>query len=262
MTPAEAFEHFLTIIKTLRGPDGCPWDREQTPSTLKEHLIEESYECIEAIIDDDTPHIKEELGDLYLLVTMLSFMYEQEKKFTISDVFSSIRDKLIRRHPHVFADSAVDNPDDVIKQWDAIKQDVEKQGLEKKYLETIPTTYPPLERALKIQKKVKKIGFDWDEIDSVWEKYNEEIDEFKTAVDSGDRDKAEEEFGDILFTLINIARFLHIDPSTALHLTNRKFERRFHYIEKMMRERNMPMNKDNFKTMDELWEEAKDVFKS
>lgn len=262
MKTSEAFKRFLTIVKTLRGPGGCPWDREQTPSTLKENLIEESYECIEAINDNDPPHVKEELGDLFLLVTMLSYMYEQDNNFTISEVFTDISDKLIRRHPHVFAESDVDNPDDVIKQWDAIKQDVEKQGKDKKYLETIPTTYPPLERALKIQKKVKKIGFDWNEIDSVWEKYDEEIDEFKTAVDSGDRGKAEEEFGDLLFTLINIARFLHIDPSTALHLTNRKFEKRFHYIEKMMQEKNMPMNAENFELMDALWEEAKEEFKS
>jgi tetrapyrrole methylase family protein/MazG family protein len=251
------FKALLETVKTLREPGGCPWDREQTPASLKENLIEESYECIEAITEEDDEHVNEELGDLYLLVTMIGYMYEQEEKFSIANVLHRITEKLHRRHPHVFGKQTIDDSDEVIKQWDSIKRNVEGQGKGESILSTIPKTYPPLERALKMQKKARKVGFDWQKIDNVWEKLDEEIGELKEVADTGNMEETTREFGDLLFTLVNLARFMGINPSTALHLTNNKFEKRFSYVENAMYANGRELSGEHFEEMDQLWEESK-----
>lgn len=253
----EAFSHFYKIIRTLRSPEGCPWDREQTPTTLKENLIEESYECIEAIEEEDIEHIQEELGDLLLLITMLSYMYEQKNLFSLSDVIITISQKLVRRHPHVFSNVTISDPDEVIKQWESIKQHIERKGEHQSLLDSIPKNYPPLERAYKIQNKARTVGFDWTQIDHVWEKVYEEIDEFKEVSQTGNHTDMTKEFGDLLFALINVARFLKINPSVALHYTNTKFEKRFRYIEIKMKEKKKKLHPDTFQEMDSLWNESK-----
>jgi len=261
-TALEGFEQLYNIIVKLRSPDGCPWDREQTPESMKENLIEEAYECLDAIIENDHEHICEELGDIYLLVTFISMMYEEKSIFSFDDVFESICSKLIRRHPHVFADSDADTSDKVLHQWEEIKNKVEGRENDDSILDSVPTHYPPLLKASKLQKKAAKNKFDWDQFDDVIAKLDEEITELKTAVAANDSDNIEEEIGDILFSIVNISRFLNVDPSTALTRTNTKFTRRFKYIESRLKTRGKKMTESNLIEMEELWNEAKSSLKA
>ncbi|MDC7225867.1 MAG: nucleoside triphosphate pyrophosphohydrolase [Spirochaetales bacterium] len=256
-TPSEGFNKLYDIIKQLRSPDGCPWDRKQTPDSIKENIIEEAYECIDAIIEDDTSHVCEELGDLYLLATFTSIMYEEDGKFSIDAVFKGISDKLIRRHPHVFADAVADSSEEVVHQWEEIKQNVEGRVHDNSVLDSVPKHFPPLLKAQKLQKKAVKSGFDWNQIDDVILKLDEEIHEFKEAVAAEDKSEIEAELGDILFTIVNIARFLSVDPSTALSKTNTKFTNRFQYIEQKIKQSNQVMKETPLEKLEELWQEAK-----
>lgn len=256
-----AFTDFYRIIKTLRGPNGCPWDRTQTPKSLAPNLIEESYELVEAIDNNDIDNVREEIGDIFLVAGMIASIHAEQNRFNLAEVLSEVSDKLVRRHPHVFGDEVKQNPDEVVELWNHIKKNVEKDGGEFESMnDSIPRSLPPLERAYKIQKKVAKVGFDWEELQPVKDKLAEELAELEDCTSRPDeykRDKIEEEVGDVLFSIINLARHLKIDPAVALHKTNQKFVDRFRYIEQKMHAENRAMDASEFARMDELWEEAK-----
>ena len=252
-----AFRRLYEIVRTLRGPEGCPWDREQTPSTIRTNLIEEAYECVSAIEEDDDPNLEEELGDLFLVATMIAYMKEQERRFRITDALQHVCEKLIRRHPHVFGDATKDTPDEVIEQWNHIKDHIEGKKHKHSVLERVPRTLPPLERALEIQKKVAKVGFDWEHPAPVWDKLSEEIEELQHAENDGDPKAIEQEVGDLLFTVVNLARLLNIDPTLALNGTNQKFITRFQELESRLREQSLRPEDTDLKTMDRIWEQIK-----
>ena len=254
----ESFQELFDVIRKLRSPEGCPWDREQTPESMTGDLLEEVYETIEAIKEKDDPHLMEELGDVFLIVTMISYMKQQENRFTLNDVLDGISEKLIRRHPHVFSNSDASNSEEVLKQWEQIKVEVEGRKPKKSLLDKVSRGLPPLERAYKIQKKAAKAGFDWPDIQGVWDKVHEEIDEVK-EVSPDNPEHLKEEIGDLLFSVVNISRYLGIDPADALHECNRKFTTRFSFVEKEMQKENLEMNQDNFEKMDQLWEESKSI---
>ena len=259
MTPGDSFKALYETIVKLRGPDGCKWDREQNPSTLRGALIEETYECIEAIDENDPCHIAEELGDLFLLAAMISYMHEQEEKFSVADVLKNINDKLIRRHPHVFGDVKVKDTEEILNNWAAIKIEQEGRKPKDSLLDEVKTGLPPAERAYELQKKAAKAGFDWPDMEGVISKIREELDEVRAAAGSESADNIEEELGDLLFSVINLFRFLRTEPSVALRRTNSKFTGRFKYVETKMKEQGIKMNSENLKIMDSFWEEAKKI---
>jgi tetrapyrrole methylase family protein/MazG family protein len=259
--PENAFLRVYEVMKKLRSPEGCPWDREQTPASVRDNLIEEAYECVEAITCGEAPHIREELGDVYLVATFMACMYEEAGAFTVAGVLDGLADKLIRRHPHVFgAESGADTPEKVIAQWNDIKVSVEGKKPKDSLLDGVSRALPPLERAFKIQKKAARAGFDWTDVEEVWAKVSEETQEVRAACAGGEADKIEEEIGDLLFSVVNLARFLKIDPSLALSRALTKFSRRFQEVEKQMKDRGIAMNRDNFALMDELWNKVKKEF--
>lgn len=280
-----AFKRFLETIQTLRAPGGCPWDREQTPLSMRSDLIEESFEAIDAISQQDPNHAKEELGDLLLNTVMISYMYEQAGNFNIADSINELSDKLIRRHPHVWPQSEgksqvksqVQNPEEVLSQWDRIKENLEGRK-SKSILDEVPMGFPPMLRAFKLLKKAAKKGFDWQSLAPVAEKVREELKEVEearadfeeinknhvkalTLSSEEEIDKAqlhvEEEVGDLLFAVINYARKLGVDPETALSRTNKKFYQRFTYVEDKMKENNLTMNNENLSQEEKFWDEAK-----
>jgi len=281
MTNPEAFKALYETIAKLRSPEGCKWDREQTPSTLRTDLIEECYECIEAIDDNDPAHIAEELGDLFLLATMIAYIHEEEGIFSVADTLVRVNEKLIRRHPHVFADVKIKNTKEILDNWDTIKATQEGRKPKDSIMDEVSSGIPPMDRAFALQKKAAKAGFDWPDIEGVFSKIIEEIDEVKGAINSEQlavnseqlavssekagsdlqdkivSSKIEEELGDLLFSAINLCRFLKIDPSVALRRTNSKFTNRFKYVEKKMKETGQGMNKENLDIMDEYWNESK-----
>ncbi|MDR0526131.1 MAG: nucleoside triphosphate pyrophosphohydrolase [Spirochaetaceae bacterium] len=259
----EAFEKLYTIITRLRGPGGCPWDREQTPQSLRGGLIEETYECVEAIDEGNPEHIKEELGDLFLLGGMLSYMHEEAGLFSVEDVLSGVAEKLIRRHPHVFGGVTVKDSAEVLDNWAKIKVEQEGRTAKKGLLDEVSRSLPPMDRAYGLQKKAAKVGFDWTSAAEVFGKVEEELGEVREAMASleapgpGDRSALEGELGDVLFAAVNLCRFLGVEPSVALQRTNRKFAERFRYVEQKMQETGCPMQKENLAVMDGFWEEAK-----
>jgi len=253
----ESFESLCRIIETLRSPEGCPWDREQTPDSLASDFIEEVYEAVDAIRENDSDHLKEELGDVYLLVTMIAYMNQQIDNFSIEEVLDGISEKLVRRHPHVFGDATAEDSEQVLKQWEDIKVHVEGRPEKKSILHKVSKGLPPLERAYKLQKKAAKVGFDWPDINGVWDKVHEEIEEVR-AVKEGNTEHLTEEIGDLLFSVVNIARYLGIDPAEAMHKCNQKFITRFSYVEKRMEDENLVMDGDNFLKMDQFWDESKE----
>lgn len=252
------FGDFLDIISTLRSPEGCPWDREQTPTSLRGHLIEESYETLEAIEEADPAHVREELGDVLLLVAMITRMYTESGDFHMGEVLEEINAKLIRRHPHVFGGEKVKDAEDVLKNWERIKVDIEgRNPSEGSVLDGVPGSLPPLERAFKIQKKAAKSGFDWPDTEGPRSKILEELEEIRKAVETGNRQDLEDEIGDLLFSVVNYARHLDVDPSLALARTNRKFDRRFRHVESGMNRDGLTMAPENLELMDRYWESAK-----
>jgi len=263
----ESFEKFYNVIIKLRSKDGCPWDREQTANTVRTNLLEEVYECLEAISKNDDFHTAEELGDILLVVGMITRIKEEENAFTFKEVIDRVSEKLIRRHPHVFSNRIVENSNEVIKNWELIKKaeaaaisdNNSEDETAKSRLDGISKSFPPLERAYRFQKKASKAGFDWSKIEDVLGKVKEEIGEFEyeLAAENKNKEKIEEELGDILFSVINMARFLKVDPSIALHRTNEKFLNRFKKVEKEMEEKGLDMKHENLELMDKLWEEAK-----
>ena len=287
----EAFTRFLNVIKKLREPDGCPWDKEQTPLSMRRDLVEETFEAVDAITHDDASHVREELGDVLLNTIMISYMYEQKGDFKIADVINELAEKLIRRHPHVFPQSEgkacvtekVTNSRQVLNQWDRIKENLEGRNTGS-ILDEVPQGFPPLLKAYKMQKKAGKRGFDWRDLQPVYDKITEELHEVEEARCALERVKQEseknsgitepfemksndkvnsaqlhleEEIGDLLFAVVNYARHLGVDPETALNRTNRKFYRRFTFVEQQMKDAGIPMDYEHLKEEDEFWNEAK-----
>jgi tetrapyrrole methylase family protein/MazG family protein len=260
MDYGEAFARLCGIVERLRGEDGCPWDREQSPLTLKKDLLEETYECIEAIDEKNPLHIQEELGDIFLLATMISYMHQQEGLFTIPQTLAGISEKLIRRHPHVFGETAgaALSSAEVLDNWARIKVEQEGRKPKDSCLDEVSRSLPPLDRARELQKKAAKKGFDWPNAALVLDKLKEELAETEAALSmENNAEKLEEELGDLLFSAVNLCRFLKVDPSTAMLKANAKFTRRFKYVEQKMKEKNIPMEADKLAEMDAFWNEAK-----
>jgi tetrapyrrole methylase family protein/MazG family protein len=257
MEQAEAFAALYRVVAKLRAPEGCPWDREQTPSSLRGDLIEETYEAVEAIDEKNPGHIREELGDLFLLVTMLSYMHEEEGLFSVADVLGGVAEKLIRRHPHVFGDVKVRDSAEVLDNWAKIKVEQEGRKPKDSILDEVSTALPPLEKAYKLQKKAAKSGFDWPALDGVMGKLREELEEVSEAARHDSGEALEGELGDLLFSAINLCRFFRVDPALALQRTNAKFIKRFKHVEQRMKEAGAEMKQENLALMDRYWEEAK-----
>ncbi|MBU9722001.1 MULTISPECIES: nucleoside triphosphate pyrophosphohydrolase [Bacillaceae] len=255
------FDKLREVIMILRGPNGCPWDKEQTHESLKKYLLEETYEVLDAIDEGDEDHLAEELGDVLLQVMLHAQIGEDEGLFQIEDIIAHITEKMIRRHPHVFGNAEAEDADKVISQWEEIKRK-EKNGevKESEYsiLSDIPNAMPSLLRALKIQKKAAKVGFDWDDEAPMWMKLQEEISEWLHEMKEGNEKSAEKELGDVLFVLVNLARFHGVDPEEALRQTNDKFIRRFQYIEKKIGDQGLRLEDQSLQTLDQLWDEAKE----
>ncbi len=245
------FEDLLAVMKRLRVE--CPWDREQTHDSIKGHTIEEAYEVVEAIDHEDYEELRNELGDLLLHVVFHAEIASGDGRFTIDDVLRSIIEKLIRRHPHIFADVVVSDSDEVKKNWEQIKLEEGRESV----IDGIPSVLPALLRAYRMQDKASKVGFDWPHRDQVWEKVEEEIRELRSAIGSKAQPEIEEEFGDLLFSLVNYARFVRINPEDALRKTIQKFERRFRHIEQRLREQQKDITMTSLEEMDRYWEEAK-----
>ena len=256
MTTSEAFKALYDTIAKLRSPEGCKWDREQNPSSLRGALVEETYECLEAIDENNPEHIAEELGDLFLLAVMISYMHEQEGKFSVADVLQKVNEKLIRRHPHVFGDVKVKDSAEILNNWAKIKIEQEGRKPKDSILDEVSAAIPPMDRAYALQKKASKAGFDWQTREGVVEKIKEELDE---VCDASTDTEIENELGDLLFSVINLCRYLKVEPSVALRRTNSKFTERFKYVEKKMKETGKEMCQDNLEIMDKYWEEAKNI---
>ncbi|WP_340199214.1 nucleoside triphosphate pyrophosphohydrolase [Ascidiimonas sp. W6] len=247
----EAIDRLLTIMDELR--EKCPWDRKQTLQTLRHLTIEETYELGDAILDNNLTEVKNELGDLLLHIVFYAKIGSETNHFDMADVAHSICDKLINRHPHIYGDVDVANEEEVKRNWENLKL---KEG-KKSVLEGVPKGLPALVKANRIQDKVAGVGFDWEEPTQVFEKLQEELGEFKTEVTAGRQKKMEDEFGDVLFSMINYARFLNIDPENALERTNKKFIKRFQYLEKKAQDNKKSLQDMTLKEMDIFWEEAK-----
>ncbi|WP_179414727.1 nucleoside triphosphate pyrophosphohydrolase [Mucilaginibacter sp. E4BP6] len=255
-TPAGAFERLLTIMDDLRL--NCPWDKKQTLESLRHLTIEEVYELSDAILSGDMPEIKKELGDVMLHLVFYARIGSETNDFNITDVLNGICDKLVNRHPHIYADVDVQNEDDVKRNWEQIKL---KEG-NKSVLGGVPASLPALIKASRIQEKARGIGFDWEEKSKVWAKVEEELQEFKDEFNvedetTIDHERAESEFGDLLFSLINYARFININPEDALEKTNRKFIKRFQYLETKANENGQQLQNMSLAEMDVYWNEAK-----
>ncbi|MES2763452.1 MAG: nucleoside triphosphate pyrophosphohydrolase [Bacteroidota bacterium] len=246
-----AFERLLNIMDDLRAK--CPWDQKQTMETLRHLTIEETYELSDAILKNDKQEIKKEIGDILLHLVFYAKIGSETNDFNITDVINSLCEKMIFRHPHIYSDVKVANADEVTTNWEKLKQ---KEG-DKGALSGVPNSMPSLLKALRIQDKARAIGFDWDRPEQVWEKVQEEMNEFKTEVDNGDKEKLEAEFGDVLFSLINYARYLKINPEDALEKTNKKFMFRFNYMEKKIKEQGKTLADSSLTEMDVFWNEAK-----
>lgn len=251
------FSKLKEIIAELRGPNGCPWDKEQTHESLKKYLIEETFEVIEAINNDDIDHLIEELGDVLLQVMLHAQIGEDDGYFSIADVIEAVSDKMIRRHPHVFGDTVVSDSKEVLKNWQQIKAD-EKGEKSLSILDGITKGQPNLLRAYELQRKAAKVGFDWKEVKPAIAKVKEELTEFENEIIHADQQGALKEFGDLLFSFVNVARFLDIHPEEALHETNEKFIRRFRFVEQKVSESGKSFEQFALDELDRFWEEAKE----
>lgn len=251
MHPSEKFEDLVTLVQILRKE--CPWDRKQTHQSIKDHLVEEVYEALEALENDDFEEFKKELGDLLLHVVFHSVMAKEQEHFSIDEVIYSLMEKLIRRHPHVFSNVQVQDEKNVSENWEMIKK---KEG-KKSTLDGLPKPMPALIRAQRMQEKAANVGFDWPEWEQAWEKVNEEIEEFRETLRSGHREEQSNEFGDVLFSLVNMGRIFGLQAEDSLRKTNRKFEQRFRYIEEQASKENRPLKELSLEEMDQHWEDAK-----
>ncbi len=246
----KAFERLLNIMDELR--EKCPWDKKQTMQSLRNLTIEETYELADAILESDLSEIKEELGDLMLHMVFYAKIADELKAFDIADVLNGVCEKLISRHPHIYGDVTVNGEEDVMKNWEQLKL---KEG-KKSVLSGVPNSLPALIKAQRMQEKTAQVGFEWDNIADVWAKVEEEIAELKQAIASKDQSKIQEEYGDVLFSLVNYGRFLKVDPETSLELINKKFKKRFQFIESQATK---PLQEMSLTEMDDLWNKAKEI---
>ena len=247
----------IKITETLMGDDGCPWDKVQTRESLKPYLIEETYEVLEALDTNDPEKIKDELGDLLYQILFHSKISSLKGEFDFRDVIDNLSEKMVRRHPHVFKGGKLNTPDQVIGQWEEIKKKENNKANQKSILDSIPINLPSLIKAQKLQKKAAKEGFDWDQINDVFDKLDEEISEFKEAVLKKKSIDIQNEIGDILFVITNIAKFHKIDAEEALRSTNNKFIKRFQYIEQKLEGKGKTLKDSSLEEMERYWQEAK-----
>ncbi len=249
----EAFGRLLDVMDELR--EKCPWDREQSIESLRNLTIEETYELADAIIEDDMEGIREELGDILLHIVFYAKIGDEKNEFDITDVINGINKKLIFRHPHVFGERKVSGSNEVVSNWEELK--IEEGNGKKTVLGGVPKSLPALIKAHRIQDKARAVGFDWADKNDIWDKVDEEIAEVKNELKSGQNDLLESEFGDLLFSIVNAARLFNIEPETALERTNKKFIRRFNYIEEQAKKTNRNASDLELEEMDKFWEEAK-----
>jgi len=245
------FDEFVSIMRRLRTE--CPWDREQTHDSLKKHFVEEAYEALDAIDRGRFDELRGELGDVALQVVFHAIIAEEERRFTLAEVFDEVNRKLVRRHPHVFGDAVVRTSDEQVTSWDRIKMTEGRSSV----LDGVPKHLPALMKAEKVQRKAAKVGFEWERTEDVWKKVEEETEELQAAVRSGDRAHIDEEFGDLLFSLVNYARFIGVEPEASLQRTVQKFTGRFRHVEERLREQGKDIHAATLAEMDALWEEAK-----
>jgi tetrapyrrole methylase family protein/MazG family protein len=250
------FQKLVEIIARLRGKDGCPWDKQQTHSSLREFLLEETYESLEALDEADYPKLCQELGDLLLQILLHSQIAAENGEFGLEDVLKTITSKLIRRHPHVFGSIQVETAEEVSHNWETIKK--EERGDQKSMLDSVPRQMPALAYSMDIQRRVQQVGFDWENTQGVIDKLVEEVNELRQSQNQAEK---ADEFGDMLFTLVNVARRLGLDPESSLRQANRKFFRRFAHMEKLCRERGLDLGKLTFDAQNKLWDEAKTAVK-
>ena len=245
-------EELIEVIRVLRSENGCPWDREQTHTSLRPNMIEEAYEAVDAIDEKDPAHLREELGDVLLQVLLHSQIASEAGDFNIEDVAKELKDKLIHRHPHVFGDTKVNCADDVVVNWDKLKQEEKKER--KSQMDGISKAQSALMSAQKISKRAVKVGFEWDKVETLWECVNSELNEFKEACEENDLAHMEEEMGDILFAVVNLARWHKLDAEQCLITANNKFMKRFRKMEELAKK---PLTEYSFEEFDELWKQAK-----
>lgn len=250
-------KRLVEIVKSLRGENGCPWDRKQTHSSIKSCLIEEAYEVIDAIEREDMSHLEEELGDLLLQVVFHANLAEEENLFSIASVIKRISDKLIYRHPHVFLGERAENEDEAVVKWEAMKNREKSDETCTESMKRIPKEMPALIRSCKIQKKAASVGFDWDDAKYALDKIKEETDELMEVYRKNDKEKIKDEIGDLFFAVVNAARFLDVDPEEALNFASNKFISRFEHMEKSAARLGTRLSEMSLEEMDKLWEEAK-----
>ncbi|MBI5049107.1 MAG: nucleoside triphosphate pyrophosphohydrolase [Deltaproteobacteria bacterium] len=256
-SPTRGLAGLVSIMQRLRGPKGCPWDREQTFESLIPFVIEEAYEVIDAVDAKSPEMLKEELGDLLFQIVFMCQLAKEKWDFDIEDVINASRDKMTRRHPHVFGKTKVKTSKDVLKHWARIKNEEKESKNNKGYLSDIPEYLPALLKAHKVTKKASQVGFDWNNISQVFEKVDEEMAEFKAALKKKNTQRMEEEFGDLIFSLANVGRFIEINPEEALRKTIGRFIRRFHYVEDELAKKGKALNNASVIEMEKLWNEAK-----
>ncbi len=248
------FEELIAIVRDLRAPGGCPWDREQTNASLLPYFLEEAYEVIESVDDGKWDTLKEELGDILLHVVFQALISEENNLFTLSDSLTGINKKLVRRHPHVFGDKKANAAFMAKQNWEAEKHKEKKRDSR---LDGVPPNLPGLVRAQRLQEKASYVGFDWDKVEQVWDKVHEEIQELKEAQSQGVKEHMEEEIGDVIFAIVNLSRYFKISAEDALRKTNKKFIRRFRRIETELKKQDIPIEEATLVEMDAIWEEAK-----
>lgn len=255
---SDAIDNLYTIITLLRSPEGCPWDRIQTNKTATQSLIDESYEYLDGVIKGNIDSEREEIGDVMINVFMNLRLHEEQKDFLPHEAINEVCQKLIRRHPHVFGEAHAETAEGVLTLWNNVKENVEgHKDKSEDFFEHIPSSLPPLESSYEIQKKLKKVGFDWCDVNGVFDKVQEELQEVKEAIAENDQDHIEEEIGDLLFSVINLSRFLKVRPNVALFRCNDKVKARFQRLFIKAKEKGIPLDKDHVDEMNQLWDEIK-----
>ncbi len=259
-TLGEALMQLFDIVNLLRSPEGCPWDREQTYKSVATNLLDETYEYLDSVISGDVEGMQEEIGDVFLNAMMLLEMHKEHGDVDIVEALNEVCAKLIRRHPHVFSDQVANNSSEVLDLWNSIKENVEgKKSHDEDFFSRVPKSLPKLEEAWEIQKKMRKVGFDWPNIDGVLDKVDEEHQELLEAIANREADPShvEEELGDLLFAIVNLARYLKISPSVALHRSNKKVRERFNKLARIGAQRDIPLSWEHVDKLNDIWEEIK-----
>ena len=256
-TTLDGAVRLVEVMRRLRGPGGCPWDREQTVQTLKPCLLEETYELLEAMDGNDLALHVEELGDVLLQVVFQCAIREEEGLFSFNDVAAALADKLVRRHPHVFGDASVNSSGEVLRNWEAIKQTEKGKKPDRSAIDGVPATLPALLKAQRVQAKAARVGFDWQDASGATEKIAEELSELREAVAEGDKAKMTDEMGDLFFSVVNYCRFIDVDAESALEGTNKKFSRRFREVERRVREQGKTLKACTLAELDAIWDAVK-----